>query len=280
MVVMPHNFIREKSFSRHNCKYKEVDWFEYSEEEKEAVKKPRQTKTRTSLPKVKDLNDEYSRKYFRWLFHNNFSRGDYTITLTFEKATNRKQAQRDFVNYIKRLKRLYIRLGLELRYLYVYEGRSKGTRPHYHVVLNSGTGLNRDDIEQLWGRGTTQTKLLQPDDKEFCEALCEYLSKEMKHAAKFERSWNCSTNLLRPDIVTDDNRISKKKMRKMQDAARNDEVKKYVERLYIGWVLVSYYIGTNEKTGRSFARFRLVRKKKYGRFVKLYKRLCRKGKSP
>lgn len=253
----------------------------YSEEEKEAVKKPRRSKTRASPPKIKDMNDEYSRKYFRWLFHNNFRVGDYVVTLTFANPTNKKQAQKDFANYIKRLRRLYAKLGIELKYLYVYEGRSKGTRPHFHVVLNSGTGINRDDIEKLWKLGLTQTKMLQPDDGgELCEALCEYLVKEMKQAAKYERSWNCSTNLLRPDTVTDDNSISKKRMRKMQDAARNDEVKKYVERLYIGWALVSYYIGTNEITGRPFARFKLVRKKKYRHYVSLYKAVCRKGKSP
>lgn len=279
---MKHTFIREKSLSRHNCRYKEVDWYEYSEEEKEAVRKPRRSRTRASPPKVKDMNDEYSRKYFRWLFHNNFRAGDYVVTLTFADPTNKKQAQKDFANYIKRLRRLYSKLGLELKYLYVYEGRNKGTRPHFHVVINSGAGINRDDIERLWKLGLTQSRRMQPDDGggELCEALCEYISKEFKRAAKFERSWNCSTNLLRPDTITDDNSVSKKRMRKMQDAARNDEVKKYVERLYIGWALVSYYIGTNEITGRPFARFRLVRKKKYRHYVSLYKAVRRKGKSP
>ena len=118
---MKHTFIREKSLSRYNCQYKEVDWFEYSEEEKEAVKKPRRSRTRASPPKVKDMNDEYSRRYFRWLFHNNFRAGDYVVTLTFANPTNKKQAQKDFANYIKRLRRLYAKLGLELKYLYVYE---------------------------------------------------------------------------------------------------------------------------------------------------------------
>lgn len=258
---MKHTFIREKQLSRYNCRYKEVDLFEYSDEEQDAARKPRRNKFRTSPPKVKDMNDEYSKKYFRWLFHNNFRVGDYVLTLTFAKPTNKEQAQKDFDNYRKRLRRLYTKLGLELKYLYVYEGRGKGTRPHFHVVLNSGTGINRDDIERLWKLGLTQTKLLQPDDGgELCEALCEYLTKEMKQAAKYERSWNCSANLLRPDTVTDDTCISKKRMRQIQDAARNDEVKALVERLYVGWTLVSSYIGTNEITGRPFARFRLVRK--------------------
>ena len=136
---MNHTFIREKSLSRYNCRYKEVDLFEYSEE-KETARIPRRSRFRTSPPKVKNLNDEYFRRYFRWLFHNNFRAGDYVVTLTFANLANKKQAQKDFANYIKRLRRLYTKLGLDLKYLYVYEGRGKGMRPHFHVVLNSGTG--------------------------------------------------------------------------------------------------------------------------------------------
>ena len=239
----------------------------YSEEEKESARKPRRTKSRDSPQKVKNLNDEYSRKHFRWVFFNNFKMGDYLITLTFAKLTDRTRSQKDFQNWIKRLKRRYERAGKELKYQYVYEGRCKGTRPHYHVIVNNA-GISRDEIERLWKMGLTQSKIMQADDDGLCESLCNYLTKEQRKAAKFERTWNGSTNLIRPDTVSDDNRISKKRMRKVQEAARNDEVKAYVEKIYPGWTLIDYYISTNEITGRPFARFKLVRKPN------------RKGKSP
>lgn len=254
-----HTFIRERSLSRYNCRYQEIDWFVYSDEEKETAKMPRRTKSRDSPQKVKDLNDEYSRKHFRWVFNNNFKSGDYLITLTFAQITNRKDSLREFQNWIKRLKRLYQRSGQVLKYMYVYEGRSKGTRPHYHVIVNN-VGINRDDIEKLWKSGYSPSKMLRADADGLCDALCKYLTKEQKKSAKFERTWNGSTNLIRPDTVMDDNRITKKQMRKVQDAARNDEVKAYVEKIYPGWTLIDYYINTNEVTGRPFARFRLVRK--------------------
>lgn len=272
-VIALGTFIREKQMTRYNCTYKEADLFGYSDEEQKMVRQSRRTKTRASPPKVKDFNDERSRKYFRWLFHNNFRAGDYMVTLTFANATNKKQSYREFTNYVKRLKRLYAKLGLKLRYLYVYEGKSKGTRPHFHIIVNSGKGLNRDDIERLWTAGRIRdSKRLTPDNgKSLCESLCTYLTKEKENASKFERSWNGSHNLLRPDDIVDDGRITKKRMRKIQEAARNDEVEKIVEQLYPGWELVSWYIGTNEITGRPFARFRLVRKQTNKR---------RKGKSP
>ena len=48
---LKHTFIREKSLVARKCKYKEVDWFEYSEEEQESVRRSRRTKARASPPK-------------------------------------------------------------------------------------------------------------------------------------------------------------------------------------------------------------------------------------
>lgn len=259
---MKHTFIREKSLVRRSCRYKEVDWNVYSEEEQQAVRLPRQTRTRASPPKIKNLNDERSKRHFRWLFHNNFDAGDFMITLTFAKVTCKQQSQREFTNFVKRVRRLYKRNGAELKYLYVYEGKAKGTRPHYHIVCNSASGLSSDDIVKLWSLGYTNTKVLCPDDDGLCGSMCEYLAKEIKSGGKYERMWNGSTNLKRPDDVTDDNAISKKKMRTVQEAHRNDEVKEYIETIYTGWELIDSVVGTNEITGRPFARFRLLRKSK------------------
>lgn len=248
--------------ARYGCRYKTVDWFSYSEEEEEKVKKQRREKSRASPPKTKNLNDRYSREYFKWLFHNNFAAGDYFVTLTFANLTDKKNARREFTNYIKRLRRLYRKAGSELKYLYVYEGKSKGTRPHFHIVINKAANVDRDSIERLWKKGYPSSKALIKDDSGLCDSLCEYLTKEMKQAAKFERCWNCSSNLKRPDRVIDDDAVTRKRMCKVQEAKRNDEVKKYVEAVYIGWALLDYDIGVNNVTGRPYARFRLLRKAK------------------
>lgn len=266
------NFIRERQYAKYGCRYKEADWFDYSDEEEEKIKLPRRERTRTSLPKIKNLNDEYSRKYFRIIFHNNFIDGDYFVTLSFAQPTDRKRAQKEFTNFIKRLRRLYRKAGSELKYLYVYEGKCKGTRPHFHLIVNKIPSVDRDTIEQTWGKGYTRSKVLRNDGNGLCDLLCNYLAKETKQSAKYERSWNGSTNLMRPDRVTDDNSVTKRRMRKLFEAQRNDEVKKYVETFYTGWELIDYKLETNEKTGRRYARFRLLRKPK--------SKTKKKGKSP
>ncbi len=277
---MKHTFIREKSLSGHNCRYKDVSWFEYSEEEQQAARRTRRKRTRASPPKTKRLNDEYSCRYFEWMLHNNFGAGDHHTTLTFAKLPSVKGAKREFDNYIRRLRRLYKRNGVPFDYLYVTEGKPDGDkahpRLHYHIVLRGGPP--RDDIERLWKLGTANCDNLQPDQREGLTSLARYLMKSRKSAEKYERVWNCSQSLKRPDEVTDDNAVSRKRMRKLQDAARNDEVKRYLEHIYIGWIVLSAEVGTNDVTGRPYARIRLIRRERYRHYIKLYKAV--KGKSP
>ena len=261
---MKSTFIREKSLTARKCKYKEVDWFEYSDHEQEAVRRTRRSRSRASPPKVKKMNNEYSTKYFRWLLFNNFGKNDYHLTLTFAENYTTEDAKREVTNYIRRLRRLYGKQNLELKYLLVHEGQRSGARMHWHMVLNSGGKIDRDEIESLWKLGWANADRLKPDANDGLYGLARYLTKSMKYAEKHERSWNASTNLLRPEknpsIVTDDYKISKRRMKQLQEAARNDEVRPFVESIYKGFELIHYRIGTNEVTGRPFARLCLCRK--------------------
>lgn len=267
---MKHTFVREKSIERRGCDYKEVDWYEYSEEEQSAVRQPRRTRTKGTIPKVKQLNDKRSRKYFRWLLNNNFGREDYHVTLTFAKEPSRMGSKKAYDNFMRRLRRLYHKHGITLKYISVFEGRRSSARLHFHVVMSGG--VPREEIENLWKLGMVNADRLQPDPADGLNALAAYLTKSVSLADKYERSWNCSTNLKRPDEVADDNSVSRKRMRKVQDAARNDEVTKIVEKLYDGWRVIDYEIGCNPVTGRQYAHFRLLRNKPRTAY--------KKGKSP
>lgn len=258
---MKRSFIREKAFDARNCSYKEIEWFEYSEEEQEAVRQSRKTRSRASPPKIKKMNDSNSRKHFRWLLFNNFGQNDYCVHLTFDEDHLKKgidDCKREFGNYIKRLKRLYTKHELVLKYLYVAEGTDDGSRFHYHLIINGG--IPRDDVERLWKCGErTNCDRLQLDKDGTLTALSEYLMKSQSTKKKCERCWNGSHNLKRPDVTTDDNKVSRRTMRKIQDAARNDEVQMIMNRIYPKFKIIDYEIGQNPVTGRDYARFRMVR---------------------
>ncbi len=261
---MKNTFVREKSLTARNCKYKEVDWFVYSEEEQEAVRRTRRTKTRASPPKVKRMNNVYSRQYFRWLLFNNFFAGDYHLTLTFAEYPDEKSAKKSVDNLIKCLRRMYRKNGIELKYLLVKEHGRTGARLHWHMVLNSGGVIGRDEIEQKWTLGYANADRLRVDAKDGLYGLSRYLTKSMEYCEKHKRSWISSQNLLRPEknpnLITDDYKISRRRMQKLQEAARNDEVELFVGKIYKGFELLHYTIGTNEVTGRPFARLCLQRR--------------------
>ncbi|HBM32179.1 MAG TPA: hypothetical protein DHW32_10305 [Ruminococcaceae bacterium] len=263
-MIVKRSFIREKAFDARNSRYKEVELFEYSEEEQEAVRRKRKARSRASPPKIKNLNDSNSRKHFRWLFFNNFCEGDYHIVLTYDDEHLRRgipDCKREFSNYIRCMKRLYIKKGLELRYLYVIEGTNDGARFHYHLIVNSGKGkVTRGEVEQLWKCAKrTNSKSLQFDDDGTFTSLVNYLMKSQDSKKKWERSWNCSQNLKRPEITVDDNKVSKRTMRRIREAARNDEVRAIMSKVYPKFKIIDYEIGQNPVTGRDYARFRMIR---------------------
>ena len=258
---MKHIFIREKALCRRNCVFKTVDLFEYSEEEAQAAKLCRKKKLYATIPKNKSLNDKHSRNMFEWVIHNNFDKRDYSATLTFENAPTAQNGKRLLDNYIKRLRRLYRKNGVRLDYVVVTEEGLIGKRLHYHLILNSGNGtIKREDIENLWKEGFCNVDRLRPNENGLLE-LCHYLEKSQKNAAKYKRAWTCSTHLKHPEITVNDNSISRKRMRAIQNAARNDEAKQEIEKMYKGWKCIGRpEIGTNEVTGRQYAHFKLIRK--------------------
>lgn len=136
-----------------------------------------------------------------------------------------------------------------------------GGRLHYHLIVNSGGKILRTDIIDIWGKnGNCYIENLNfTNDGIF--ALCHYLEKQQKQCPKNKCSWSCSKNLMRPEATIDDTAISRKTMRRLQDAARNDELVKCIEQIYKGWRVVGDpVVDTNEVTGRLYASFRLKRK--------------------
>ena len=252
-------FTREKKFSAGRGKYLEVDWFPYTDKQEKAARMPRAKREKVQLPKVKNLNDKYSRRMVRLLIEGNFQPGDYHTTLTFAKETTDEEAQKEFRNYIRRLRNAYKKVGLELKHLYVAEHGSRRGRIHYHLIMNSG--IPRDDIENLWGkhRGLVNADRLQADENGTFAALEKYIMKSQQENRTRSRVWNCSRNLKRPELTTNDNSVSRRRVLGVFKAQKNEELRRYVEGLYKGYALVSGGASVNEVTGMIYASFSLKR---------------------
>ncbi len=157
---------------------------------------PRNKNRVKSKQSQKNLNDKNSKKMVVRLINSNFGKEDLYITVTYEDGylPDEKTARRDMQNYIRRLKRYRKKIGLdELKYIYSigYEDNpeeSKKIRIHHHLIINK---MDRNIVEDLWGKGTANAKRLQPDDFELT-GVAKYIASQ-----GLER-WSASRNLKKP----------------------------------------------------------------------------------
>lgn len=155
----------------------------------------------TTPEAVKRVNQKQAENRLRWKINTNFKPGDYYITLTY-KRENRKspvEARKEFNNFMRRLRRLYKKSDVELKYIAVTEYQS--TAIHHHMVIN---GLvSASEVSLLWQMGHMQIQILNKTGD--YSKLAAYLIKETSKTFKSNKSasgvrYSCSRNLKEPII--------------------------------------------------------------------------------
>lgn len=173
------------------------------------------------------------------LVNLNFTKSDYQLKLdysAFKCAMGRNPNPDEVIkcirNFIRRLKRLYEKLGIELKYIYVSEVGIRGHISHHHVIINAGATF--DQIKALWREGGIWMRKLY-FDRRGCSELAEYFCK-----SKYTyRSYTCSKNLTRPQEAGKDKCIFKsdyKVRQKQVNYILNGEVEQ-IRRMYPEWEL-------------------------------------------
>ena len=150
-------------------------------------------------------NEKQAEVMLRMLIDNNFNTNDCYLTLTYrEQPETWDDAKKDIQNFIRRLKRRYKKLGKELKYIYVAEGK---TRIHFHMIINNAE-LYSDEINELWSHGMHKLMLYQGRAEDAVK-LARYFIKEKRSAcysekdSTFKRRWNSSKNLEKPKVKTE-----------------------------------------------------------------------------
>ncbi len=185
------------------------------------------------------LNREMRARRLADLIHLNFTKKDLQLKLdysTFKKEHGRNPEPDEVVKYIRnfmrRLKRLYASLGLELKYVYCSEVGVRGHISHHHVIINAG--VTYEQLRALWQDGGVWMRRLYFDRKG-CYDLAGYFVK-----SKYTyRSYTCSRNLIRPEesgknkcIYKNDYTVRQKHVDKMLGGEVED-----IRRMYPGWEL-------------------------------------------
>lgn len=233
--------IREKKI--YSGKYLEVEIYPITKQEQ---KQKRKKKTKVSLPKQRNLNDKNAKKHLRRLINTNFTDKDIALHLTYDNKhlpRDEEEARRNLSNFFRRVKNYRKKHGMEeLKYIAVTEYKETDekdkrtkTRIHHHLVVS---GMDRDKLEELWGKGKANADRLQADETGY-EALARYITKDPKGSKR----WSQSRNIKQPKVSVNDHRIS---YRKVWDLSKSQGDKKEFESLYPGYIFTSYSTNVND----------------------------------
>ena len=221
--------------------YMEVDVFEITAAQHRANARAKK-ELATSLVKDK-YNEEARRRYLNQLVSTNFTRKDYSLTLTYAgehlpAAGDMAQADRDFSNFIKRLYRYCDKHGIEhpkwvcvTEYSTLDEDGKRLGRHHHHAIISRPAGLEREAIEDLWGKGRARCERLDFEHGSV-EGLARYITKNKR----CKRNWRQSRGLKSPKTPRpNDSRWSRKKLK---DAFENClEDRAFWEKKFPGYTL-------------------------------------------
>ena len=173
----------------------------------------------------------------------NFTEKDIAIGLTYAgEAPDEDRLDKDLRNFFDRVKRKRRKLGLpELKYWASIGGDEmpaagySGKRPHIHVFMNGG--IDRDELEQMWGKGYANVDRLQPGT-EGLAAIATYFAKQIqdRKEKKGERRWRASKNLVKPIRRARDAKMPNARVRRIAYDFKN-QAKEIMEKLYPGYVM-------------------------------------------
>jgi hypothetical protein len=125
----------------------------------------------------------------------------YLWTLTYkEQVDDRKQASRDFENFMRRLRRLVMQ---QLPYVAVMEIQQKRAARegveviHFHMALDQNVHV--DLVRQAWGHGFVFVSEHQGEKEKVASYLAKYLKKDGEQVRdEEEKRYFCSKALKRP----------------------------------------------------------------------------------
>lgn len=209
----------------------------------------RRKKCRESSEIQKRINERNSRLALTRIAYLNFTEKDLALHLTYrDEPESTEAAERILDNYIKRVRRRYAKLGIELKYIKRTERGKTGGRIHHHLFLTGG--MDRDALEDLWGHGRCNSRRLQFEG-DGIDGLAAYIAGAGKsgHAKPLRdtfRRWSCSKNCIRPVAEITDGRMDNDAADALGEAAEQGLGYNVFESLYPGWECVSVEACRNE----------------------------------
>ena len=218
------------------------------------------------------LNQRNAERALTRYLNANFTERDISLTLTYRDEClpeTYEQAERDAVNFLRRLKRFRKKLGLsELKYILIPgEGRF-----HFHIPMSGG--VDDKELQRLWGYGYANTIHFEFNENGI-EGHAHYIAKQFDEdqlsfdidevtgevtekpgaRKRGQRRYRCSRNIVRPDPETKDGRISAARVEEL--ATVDSSSRKAFEVMYPGYTFTSCMPYYNQENGGYYLHVRL-----------------------
>lgn len=175
----------------HSIRYKNGD--------KGAEKRAKRTKPTSERQAL--INRKRVERNLTRLMNTNFGKDDLYVTWTFAKENRPGDPERfkEIVqSLLKALRKLYGKLGLKLRYIWVGERGERGAE-HIHMVM---TGIDIRMLKPLWPYGFVDCTSLDPSGSyhRLANYFMKYSDKTMKTEGRLQgKRYNPSHGLIHPE---------------------------------------------------------------------------------
>lgn len=183
------------------------------------------------------INQRHAELELTRIAHLNFGQGDIMLTLTYRNEPETvADAEKILRNYLRRVKRRRAKLGLEpLKYIYCTQRGEKYGRIHHHLMVSGG--LERDELERMWGLGMANARRIQYEGAFGIAGLAVYMAKGSKTRADRDtyHRYTCSRNLVRPEPWVIDGKVQRAELAEMADCIEGSGAADYFERMFAGY---------------------------------------------
>lgn len=200
------------------------------------------------------LNERKSVERLTWLIHENFGKEDYVLHPTYRTSClpeSEEAFEADARNYIRRLKRIYKKHGVEFRYIYVMEYSDSG-RPHLHIITSGG--VDRSVLEEAWGKGRCNADRLQYNECGVVD-LSSYIGKQRRCG---KHRYVTSKNLRKPVERVNVHTWSRKQLQELDESGANPH-KKFADAYHGYWLSEYPHIERNGINGGIYMTFTMFR---------------------
>ena len=223
---------------------------------RENAGRARAAKRNLTPERVQRNNEERSKRKLIQLIDANFDERDIHLTLTYQGTPPEyEKAQADVKNFLRAVKRKREKMGLDpLKYIYTIEGNDDGTRERIHVHMVMNGGVDRQELEEIWGKGYANADHLQPNENGL-EALARYITKQQKN----RRKWARSRNLKKPKQRTSDTKVSNGRVKRLALDFQNS-AKEIMEKLYPDYIHVRTVMRYSDAVDGAYIRCVMRRK--------------------